>query len=274
MGEYKVYAHITPNGKIYIGITKSNKPKNRWGADGTGYKGQKLFWRAIQKYGWNNIQHIILLDNLSKELACECEKYLIAKYKTNNTKFGYNLTSGGEGTVGYKFSEEHCKKQSERMIGHTVSNETRKKIGAANSIALKGRILSEETKQKISIALSGENHPMYGKKQPIEAVEKMRQKQIGNTYHLGHKVSEESRYRMSESHKGNKISEETKQKITKKRLAAMADPEKEAARREKIRQTRLKKGIGKGVSWSDKAREAHRVANERRKAAKENNTTV
>lgn len=274
MEEYKVYAHVAPNGKMYIGITKAKKPENRWGLSGSGYKNQILFWRAIQKYGWDNFQHIILLDNISEKLAHECEKYLIAKYKTNDAKFGYNLTYGGEGITGYKFSEEHRRKQSERMVGHSVSDETKKKIGEANSVALKGRTLSEETKQKISTALSGENHPMYGKKQPVDAVEKMRQKQMGNTYHLGHKVSEESRHRMSESHKGHKISEETKQKITKKRLEAMTNSEKEAARREKIRQTRLKRGIGKGVPWSDEAREAHRVANERRKAIKENAATV
>ena len=274
MEKYKVYAHIAPNGKVYIGVTKAEKPESRWGLNGNGYKHQILFWRAIQKYGWDNFQHIILLNNISEKLAHECEKYLIAKYKTNDAKFGYNLTSGGEGITGYKFSEEHCKKQSERMMGHAVSDETKRKIGEANSVALKGRTLSVETKQKISTALSGENHPMYGKKQPADAVEKMRQKQMGNTYHLGHTVSKESRRRMSESHKGNKMSEETKQKITEKRLKAMADSEKEMARREKIRQTRLKKGIGKGVSWSSKAREAHRIANERRKVLKESTTTV
>lgn len=59
-----------------------------------------------------------------------------------------------------------------------------------------------------------------------------------------------------------------------KTILSKADSEKEAARREKIRQTRLKRGIGKGVPWSDKAREAHRLANERRKAIKENAATV
>ena len=36
----------------------------------------------------------------------EKEKYYISKYKTNNSEFGYNLTEGGDGIVGFKFSEE------------------------------------------------------------------------------------------------------------------------------------------------------------------------
>ena len=80
-----VYAHVCPNNKIYIGITNHKKAKYRWGTNGEGYNNQKLFWRAIQKYGWNNIKHIILIDGIQKEVAQECEKYLIAKYKTNDS---------------------------------------------------------------------------------------------------------------------------------------------------------------------------------------------
>ena len=67
---YTLYVHITPNNKYYIGITSQN-PYTRWGHNGMGYfdrrrKVQLPFWRAIQKYGWENIQHVILLNNLSK----------------------------------------------------------------------------------------------------------------------------------------------------------------------------------------------------------------
>ena len=66
---YIVYMHTTPNNKVYIGITCQN-PKKRW-AYGYGYKKNKYFFSAIQKYGWNNIKHIIIAENLSKEYACE-----------------------------------------------------------------------------------------------------------------------------------------------------------------------------------------------------------
>ena len=101
---YTLYVHITPNGKLYIGIT-SKKVSDRWGDNGSGYFTSKYFYKAIQKYGWDNIDHIILLENLSKDAACECEKYLIAKYRSNNSKYGYNLASGGEVNRGYHFNQ-------------------------------------------------------------------------------------------------------------------------------------------------------------------------
>lgn len=53
---YKVYIHTNIiNEKKYVGITKQNL-KRRW-KNGWGYydkSGRCYFWRAIQKYGWDN----------------------------------------------------------------------------------------------------------------------------------------------------------------------------------------------------------------------------
>lgn len=228
---YKVYAHITPNGKTYIGITKADKPENRWGLNGTGYRLQQLFWRAIQKYGWDNIQHIIILNNLSKAVAIECEKYLISKFKTNDAEFGYNLTTGGEGVSGYVYTEEQCKRRSERMKGHTTSEETRKKIGQANSIALKGKTIPLEVRKKLSEANKGKKHPHTLEQDRLQS-ERLK----GNKLHLGYKASEESKKRMSEAHKGYKRNPEAIQKtIEGRRKYYEEHPEKELERREKLR---------------------------------------
>ena len=90
---YKVYIHITPNKKMYIGITKNNLNR-RW-MQGLGYRTQ-IFYRAILKYGWNNIQHILLFDNLSYKEAKEKEIQLISFFNTNNSRYGYNITKGGD----------------------------------------------------------------------------------------------------------------------------------------------------------------------------------
>lgn len=66
---YTVYVHITPNNKRYVGIT-STKVEKRW-VNGNGYKSQKYFYRAIEKYGWDNIQHEIITENLSEHMAKE-----------------------------------------------------------------------------------------------------------------------------------------------------------------------------------------------------------
>ena len=65
---YLVYMHISPSNKRYIGIT-CQKPKKRWGKNGKGYERQEYFYRAIEKYGWDNFQHIIIAKGLTKEIA-------------------------------------------------------------------------------------------------------------------------------------------------------------------------------------------------------------
>ena len=67
---YCVYAHTNLiNGKMYIGIS-GDDPRKRWVR---GYKGSTRFYNAIQKYGWDNFDHVILVDELTKEEACEIE---------------------------------------------------------------------------------------------------------------------------------------------------------------------------------------------------------
>lgn len=91
---YYVYKHTFPNGKVYIGQT-CQIPEKRWDK-GRKYKTQIYVWRAIQKYGWENIKHDILEENLSQEQANKLEDYYIVKiYKSNNKKYGYNLDRGG-----------------------------------------------------------------------------------------------------------------------------------------------------------------------------------
>lgn len=106
-----VYIHICPNDKKYIGITSKEKPNHRW-RNGEGYKSNKHFYNAIKKYGWDNIEHIVIENNLSKEDAQLKEIELISKYNSNNQEFGYNAASGGEANSGYKQSEEHKRKIS------------------------------------------------------------------------------------------------------------------------------------------------------------------
>ena len=108
--KYTVYAHInkTPSKdgiyKKYIGIT-GKKPSYRWGKNGINYSNKNknrehtYFYKAILKYGWDNFEHKILIHGLTKEQACLWEQKLIKYYNTNNPKFGYNSTDGGEGSV-------------------------------------------------------------------------------------------------------------------------------------------------------------------------------
>lgn len=185
MGDnYYVYMHTNKiNNKKYIGITKTSLSK-RWGNDGSGYRNNKqpLFNRAINKYGWDNFDHIILFKNLSREEACDKEVELIAKYHTQDPKYGYNIQPGGQlGNTGITFSDEAKKKMSEAKKGCTLTEEHKRKISEGCkghkpcihteetkkrlSEINKGKKLSEETKNKISESLIGvKNHRKHGKK--------------------------------------------------------------------------------------------------------------
>lgn len=137
MNNYKVYIHKFPNGKAYIGITRQ-EPKIRWGG-GNGYVRNEYMYRAIKKYGWENIEHIILFEGISEADACEIEKSLIKKYRTNEKEFGYNIESGGQCS---NLAESTKQKLREAHIGKSVSEETREKMRASRN-----RFLSENTEE-------------------------------------------------------------------------------------------------------------------------------
>ena len=120
MNEYSVYKHTAPNGKVYIGITARN-PVKRW-SGGNGYRNNTHFWNAIVKYGWDNIRHEILFGGLSKEEATDIEKKLIAEYRSNECEFGYNRSSGGEPFCQCRHTDETRQKLSEAMKGENNPN--------------------------------------------------------------------------------------------------------------------------------------------------------
>lgn len=125
--KYIVYMHKTPNDKYYIGITSKINPKERW-RNGKGYSCNKYFEKAIKKYGWNNIEHTILYKNLTEKEAKEIEIGLIEKYKSNNSLYGYNLSSGGESSKGYKHTKEQIEKQKRNRKTPLYTKETRQKM--------------------------------------------------------------------------------------------------------------------------------------------------
>lgn len=133
---YKVYMHIFPNGKKYIGITMQEL-KARFD-NGNGYKNNPMK-RAIKKYGWENIKHDLLFDNLTKDQAELKEIELISFYNTTNINYGYNLSKGGKGSNGCKFSEKTKQKMSSWHKGKTLSKETKEKIGIGHRKDLSGK---------------------------------------------------------------------------------------------------------------------------------------
>lgn len=120
--DYSVYMHVFPNDKVYIGITSQNNPEDRW-VGGFGYKVQPRMWRAIQKYGWENVEHYIIARHVNIETAVNMEKDLIELYDATNKMCGYNASPGG-----WAMGEESKKKLSEKCKGRKLSEETKSKI--------------------------------------------------------------------------------------------------------------------------------------------------
>ena len=75
-------------------MVKSLK-KKRW-KSGDGYRCCTYFYNAILKYGWNNFEHEIVAENLTKDEAYSMEQKLIFELDTRNPSVGYNIRPGGE----------------------------------------------------------------------------------------------------------------------------------------------------------------------------------
>ena len=173
-GDFCVYIHTNKvNNKVYVGQTCKN-PEHRWNK-GEGYKHSTYFYSAIKKYGWDGFYHEIVASNLTKEEANNFEKLLIKQLNAKNRLYGYNLTDGGS---------DGC-----------------------------GRIVSEETRRKQSIAMQGKmngsKHPMYGKHPSEES------KRKNSEAHKGVKFSEEHKKKISDANKGRQFTEEHQKHMRK-----------------------------------------------------------
>lgn len=89
---YCVYCHTTPDGRVYIGQTQQ-KPEVRWG-NGKLYKANPEFTLACANYGWENIKHEILAENLTRKEAYKIEREYIRTFDATNPLRGYNILSG------------------------------------------------------------------------------------------------------------------------------------------------------------------------------------
>ena len=92
-GNYSVYMHVTPEEKLYIGMTQDIE--KRYGSNGNNYRTQP-FYTAIKKYGWNNIDHEAIANDISEEEAEKLEHEAIVTLNTKED--GYNQNDGGSGS--------------------------------------------------------------------------------------------------------------------------------------------------------------------------------
>lgn len=209
MNNYTLYIHIFPNNKCYIGIT-SRSVEKRWGKNGCQYNGNAYLHNAIQKYGWDNIEHIILATNLSKEWACVLEQLLIAEYRSNESAFGYNFANGGEINRGWhnEVSEETRKNISLAITEWHKRPEIKEHLRQVNL----NKVVSDETRKRLSAAHKGLPSGMKGKKHSIESKQKMSKAQKGKI------ISDWQKKQISKANSGRVVSDETREKLRQARL--------------------------------------------------------
>lgn len=101
-----IYMYTAPNGKKYVGQTKTSLKKRRKDDYGTGYAGSPCFWHAIQYFnGLTNFTREIL-ETVNEEELDEKERYWIEK-ENSLVPYGYNIDKGGQGQHNTKSVDQY-----------------------------------------------------------------------------------------------------------------------------------------------------------------------
>jgi group I intron endonuclease len=238
------------NGKRYVGFT-TNIPKRLSGhkCRAEAHTHNFMLSNAIRKHGWDAFKFEVLAECGDARYAKDVlEPRFIQEYETYYTLGkGYNMTQGGEGTLGYKRTSEECLRMSESRKGKPINlspeqrealskrttgscnpnygvactpekaDKIRAKIKAAWESGVFSRVKSAATRAKIS-------QSKMGKKLTPEHVEKLRIARLGRP---GHKHTEEHKKYISEKLTGRIASQETRNRnrlASAKYLWAIQDP--------------------------------------------------
>ena len=129
------------NNKVYIGQTSKSIDArfNRHWKEKNSY--DRYLHRALRKYNKCDFKIETLANAFNKEDLNYLECYFIAFYKSNNSKYGYNLTVGGDGGLR---SPEVIKKATAKLKGKKRPKSVCDKI----SKKLKGRKMTDEQIKK------------------------------------------------------------------------------------------------------------------------------
>ena len=163
-GIYKIVNKV--NGKYYVGSSKDIY--DRW-KEHKQYLIHKYHPNDYLQHAWNKYGEIafdfIIIEKLTESELKNIEQKYLDKIKENKS-IAYNLRYDA---VGGEMSEYSKKKIGDKNRGKKRTAECRLKM----SISRKGRIFTEQTKQKISLSHIGNKNPNFGKKLSNETKSKL-----------------------------------------------------------------------------------------------------
>jgi len=161
---YKIVNKI--NGKCYVGQTvRDFDYRMYWHIYSARTGPTSYIHRAIRKYGIQSFEFCVIDTASSKEILNEKETYWI-RHLNSRAPDGYNMTNGGNG-------------------------------GSTNE----GKPHTAETIRKMSEQKKGDKNPFFRKQHSDEVKRNLSKILKGNKHLLGHKHSEETRKKMSQSHR-------------------------------------------------------------------------
>jgi hypothetical protein len=156
----------------------------------------------------------LVQSGLAEDAAFALERERIAFWRSAGVQLA-NYTDGGEGVSGLRHSEATKQlireKRAAQKIAHSA--ETKKKIGTANSVALKGRKSPEHSIRLKGRKLSPEHRAAIGRglKGHVYSPETLAKLKITSS---GRKATEITRERLRISHQGKRPTPETRAKMT------------------------------------------------------------
>jgi len=162
-----LYAKKFDNGAIYIGITNNfNRRMHQHEYQAYVNNSQLLVHKAMRKHNHTTERWSYGIQD--RELILELEIQTIQQLKSNGIKV-YNMTDGGEGTLGSYWTNDMKLNMSKLKKGTYPSEDTKKKMSISrkkrvgNLAPSFGKHHSKKTKALMSKQRKGINNPMYGK---------------------------------------------------------------------------------------------------------------
>lgn len=184
---YKITNQL--NGMIYVGLTTKERPTDRFSQHRylarhcEQEKNISYLHRAMAENGIDNFSFEVI-EEVDNNILNEREQYWIAFYNCLAPN-GYNLTKGGEGTLGYSRSqtvEERIKRKNSNKQFYIDHPEAIEKCREQAKELWKDELYRQkvtESNKKFYAEhpdkFRGENNPFYGKHHTEESLKKIKE---------------------------------------------------------------------------------------------------